>query len=118
MEPKRAGEVFSARLVHFGNQRGQGDAALIGDLLQHIPEFLLQRNAGGMACDDQGVFPHQWFRAAKKSLPLSSTMMKAGKSTTSMRQIASIPSSGYSSTSIFLMWFCASPAAAPPTEPR
>jgi hypothetical protein len=31
---------------------------------------------------------------AKKSLPLSSTTMKAGKSTTSMRQIASMPSSG------------------------
>ena len=36
--------------------------------------------------------PHD--RPAKKSLPLSSTTMKAGKSTTSMRQIASMPSSG------------------------
>ena len=40
----------------------------------------------------------------KKSLPLSSTRMKAGKSTTSIAQIASIPSSGYSRTSTFLMF--------------
>ena len=37
--------------------------------------------------------------SAKKSLPLSSTTMKAGKSSTSIRQTASMPSSGYSSTS-------------------
>ena len=36
-------------------------------------------------------------KSAKKSPPLSSTMTKAGKSFTSMRQTASMPSSGYSS---------------------
>src|SRR6187200_446944 len=55
---------------------------------------------------------------AKKSLPLSSTTTKAGKSSTSIFQIASIPSSGYSSTSTLLMQSCASRAAGPPIEPR
>ena len=54
----------------------------------------------------------------KKSLPLSSTTMKAGNFSTSMRQTASMPSSGNSWTSTFLMEFSASLAAAPPTEPR
>ena len=55
---------------------------------------------------------------AKKSLPLSSTTMKAGKSSTSIFQTASMPSSGYSSTSTFLMQSCARIAAGPPIEPR
>ena len=55
---------------------------------------------------------------AKKSLPLSSTMMNAGKSSTSIRQMASIPSSSYSWISTFLMQFFARMAAGPPTEPR
>jgi hypothetical protein len=54
----------------------------------------------------------------KKSLPLSSMTMKAGKSTTSIRQIASMPSSGYSTTSTFLMQCSARFAAAPPIDPR
>jgi hypothetical protein len=54
----------------------------------------------------------------KKSFPLSSTTMKAGKSSTSIFQIASIPSSGYSSTSIFRMLSRARIAAGPPIEPR
>src|SRR5690606_30038358 len=54
----------------------------------------------------------------KKSLPLSSRTMKAGKSSTSMRQIASMPSSGYSTTSTLLMQSWASRAAGPPIEPR
>src|SRR5262245_485053 len=62
--------------------------------------------------------PHPRFNSLKKSLPLSSMMMKAGKSTTSMRQIASMPSSGYSTTSTFLMQCSARFAAAPPIEPR
>src|SRR5258708_30494149 len=41
--------------------------------------------------------------ALKKSLPLSSMTMKAGQSTTSTRQIASMPSSGYSTTPTFLI---------------
>src|SRR6476646_3821110 len=55
---------------------------------------------------------------AKKSLPLSSTTMKAGKSSTSIRHTASMPSSGYSSTSTLLMQSWASRAAGPPIEPR
>src|SRR5579862_3662354 len=47
------------------------------------------------------------YNRPKKSLPLSSTMMKAGKSSTSIFQIASMPSSGYSSTSTCLMFSCA-----------
>src|SRR5207245_2858435 len=62
--------------------------------------------------------PHPRFNSLKKSLPLSSMMMKAGKSTTSIRQIASMPSSGYSTTSTFLMQCSARLAAAPPIEPR
>src|SRR5690242_17354102 len=62
--------------------------------------------------------PQPRFNSLKKSLPLSSMMMNAGKSTTSMRQIASIPSSGYSTTSTFLMQCSARLAAAPPIEPR
>ena len=54
----------------------------------------------------------------KKSLPLSSTRMKAGKSTTSIFQMASIPSSGYSTHSMLLMFSCARMAAGPPMEPR
>ena len=56
--------------------------------------------------------------SAKKSLPLSSTTMKAGKSSTSIFQTAYMPSSGYSSTSTCLMQSCASRAAGPPIEPR
>ena len=58
------------------------------------------------------------FSCLKKSLPLSSTKMKAGKSSTSIFQMASIPSSGYSTHSMLLMLFCAKMAAGPPIEPR
>ena len=58
------------------------------------------------------------FSCLKKSLPLSSTRMKAGKSSTSIFQMASIPSSGYSTHSMLLMLFCARMAAGPPMEPR
>lgn len=54
----------------------------------------------------------------KKSLPLSSTRMNAGKSSTSIFQIASMPSSGYSTHSIDLILFWARIAAGPPIEPR
>lgn len=56
--------------------------------------------------------------SAKKSLPLSSMTMKAGKSTTSIFQTASMPSSGNSTRSTFLMQSRASRAAGPPIEPR
>ena len=54
----------------------------------------------------------------KKSFPLSSTRMKAGKSATWIFQIASIPSSGYSTHSMDLMLFWARIAAGPPIDPR
>ena len=60
----------------------------------------------------------QIFNSLKKSLPLSSVTMKAGKFSTWMRQIASMPSSGYSSTSTLRMQFLARMAAGPPIEPR
>ena len=54
----------------------------------------------------------------KKSFPLSSTTMNAGKSRTSIFHTASMPSSGYSSTSTLVMQSLASRAAGPPIEPR
>ena len=66
----------------------------------------------------RGEVNHPRFNSLKKSLPLSSMTMKAGKSTTSMRQIASMPSSGYSTVSTFLMQCSARFAAAPPIEAR
>src|SRR5258708_34597751 len=56
--------------------------------------------------------------ALEKSFPLSSMTMKAGKSTTSMRQIASMPSSGYSRSSTFLTQSSARPAPGPPIDRR
>src|SRR6476646_8981464 len=56
--------------------------------------------------------------SAKKSLPLSSTTTKAGKSSTSIFQTASMPSSGYSRTSTLRMQSWARRAAGPPIEPR
>ena len=61
---------------------------------------------------------HPRFNSLKKSLPLWSITMKAGKFSTSMRQIASMPSSGYSTGSTFLMQCSARFAATPPIEPR
>jgi len=65
---------------------------------------------------DEGDQPR--LSSLKKSAPLSSTTIKAGKFSTSIRQTASMPSSGYSSTSTFLMQSWASRAAGPPIEPR
>ena len=80
-----------------------------------------QQQVGGEAVDGVAA-RRQRARARhslpKKSLPLSSTTMKAGKSCTSIFQTASMPSSGYSSTSTFLMFSWASTAAGPPIEPR
>ena len=57
-------------------------------------------------------------RPSKKLFPLSSTNRKAGKSTTSIFQIASIPSSGYSKYSTFLIFSFANTAAGPPILPK
>lgn len=76
---------------------------------------------GGRGVSDPEAAPpwRQLRRSSwKKSLPLSSTMMKAGKSSTSMRQIASMPSSGKAMHSTLRMQSWASRAAPPPIEPR
>lgn len=56
--------------------------------------------------------------SSKKSFPLSSTTTNAGKSTTSILRIASIPSSSKSTKSTLRMFDCASTAAGPPMLPR
>ena len=61
---------------------------------------------------------HQGLSCWKKSLPLSSTRMNAGKSSTVIFQMASIPSSGYSTHSMLLMLHCERTAATPPMVPR
>mmetsp|Transcript_8139 Transcript_8139/g.20017 ORF Transcript_8139/g.20017 Transcript_8139/m.20017 type:complete len:103 (-) Transcript_8139:1840-2148(-) len=63
----------------------------------------------------QIVYPSH---SLKKSSPLSSTTMNAGKSSTSIFQTASIPSSLLSNTSTFLMQFLANIAAGPPMLPK
>ena len=81
---------------------------------QPQPHHRNRRNSS--RCNRRQRYPK--FNSLKKSLPLSSTTMKAGKFSTSIRQIASIPSSGYSSVSTFLMQCSARFAAAPPIEAR
>ena len=54
----------------------------------------------------------------KKSFPLSSTRMKAGKSLTVISKMASMPSSGYSSTFMWVMHSFPRRAAGPPMDPR
>ncbi len=61
---------------------------------------------------------NQCLKSAKKSLPLSSTIMNAGKFSTYILRTASMPSSGKSTTSTLLMLFLARIAAGPPIEPR
>ncbi len=61
---------------------------------------------------------NQCLKSAKKSLPLSSTIMNAGKFSTYILRTASMPSSGKSTTSTLLMLFLARMAAGPPIEPR
>src|SRR5690242_13291012 len=88
------------------------DRERIGRRVALIRKLAIQR----VHLDDKALHPK--FNPLKKSFPLSSITMKAGKSTTSMRQIASMPSSGYSSTSTFLMQCSARFAAAPPIDAR
>ncbi len=54
----------------------------------------------------------------KKSFPLSSTRMNAGKFLTVIFHTASMPSSGKSTTSTDLIWSLARMAAGPPMDPR
>jgi len=58
------------------------------------------------------------YSSSKKSLPLSSTTMNAGKLTTSILRTASIPRSSKSRISTFLMLSWARIAAGPPIDPR
>lgn len=60
---------------------------------------------------------HHIVQLEKKSFPLSSTRMKAGKFTTWIFQTASIPRSSNSTTSTLVMHL-AKTAAAPPTLPK
>ena len=76
-------------------------------IMQSVPLYFLQAL--------QGV---QGFSCLKKSLPLSSTRMNAGKSSTVIFQMASMPSSGYSTHSMLLMLLCDRTAATPPMVPR
>jgi len=76
----------------------------------------LKKFVKGKVCTD--CQNYSVMQSLKKSFPLSSTTMKAGKSLTSIRHTASMPSSGYSSTSTFLILFKARIAAAPPIEPK
>ncbi len=73
------------------------------------------RNPGGPGAARQRRYTPSFL---KKSFPLSSTRMNAGKLTTSIFHTASMPSSGKSMHSTFLMFSSASNAAGPPIEPR
>ena len=68
-----------------------------------------------MVCKGKKNYPR---RFSKKSLPLSSTRINAGKFFTVIIKIASIPNSGYSMVSTFVMHSLPSLAAGPPMEPR
>ena len=57
-------------------------------------------------------------KSLKKSFPLSSTKMNAGKSLMVILRMASIPSSGNATMSFERMFFSARSAAGPPIEPR
>lgn len=58
------------------------------------------------------------YNSLKKSLPLSSTIINAGKFSTFILRTASMPKSGKSITSTDFMLFFAKIAAGPPIEPR
>ena len=61
---------------------------------------------------------YQCAHSAKKSFPLSSTMMNAGKFSTRISRMASMPSSSKATTFTLLMLSLARIAAGPPMEPR
>lgn len=58
------------------------------------------------------------YRFSKKSFPLSSVIINAGKFFTVILRTASIPNSSKSTTSTFKMFSLAKMAAGPPTEPK
>src|SRR5919197_5467637 len=123
-----AGEEIAGPLAVIGHADWNVDRGTIKADRQHLGNVAAEADLVKVAVKEHGdptlaesveaERPHPRFNSLKKSLPLSSMMMKAGKSTTSMRQIASMPSSGYSTTSTFLMQCSARFAAPPPIEPR
>src|SRR5262249_38285839 len=123
-----ARETIAGALAVVGHADGNVDAGTVEPTAQRVGNICMKGDRSLVAVDDdsdpafresvEADGPQPRFNSLKKSLPLSSMMMKAGKSTTSMRQIASMPSSGYSTTSTFLMQCSARFAAAPPIEPR
>src|ERR1700742_4087010 len=121
-------QSVTGALAVLGHADGDIDRGAVERARQRGRDVAMKRDRPLIAVDDDGdpAFresveadrPQPRFNSLKKSLPLSSMMMKAGKSTTSIRQIASMPSSGYSTTSTFLIQCSARFAAAPPIEPR
>ena len=82
--------------------------SLLGKNVIHVHKLEVERPR---------IFAH-YYVVLKKSLPLSSTRMKAGKSSTVIFQMASIPSSGYSTHSMLRMLLWDRTAATPPMVPR
>src|SRR5260221_11345774 len=119
----RAIDPIGLEIEHVPDDEGEDDFAAIEPVSAEHPAHRHRRPTAqevdnmGEVLVPGGDFAHH-SSLAKKSLPLSSTTTKAGKSTTSMRQIASMPSSGYSTTSTCLMQSCAKRAAGPPIEPK
>ena len=137
-----AAPIGRARLLQRLDVAAPGGALLLGLRAAHLERAVAPRNRGvgheqvalaqlvagrgkrragehQRRCREEAKkTAHPKFSSRKKSLPLSSMTMKAGKSSTSMRQIASMPSSGYSTTSTLRMQSCARRAAGPPIEPR
>src|SRR5208282_2206669 len=89
-------------------------------VLPHISSRPTTRCVAGRDCWRLGQTERTNYspNCLKKSLPLSSTRMNAGKFSTSIFQTASIPSSAKSMHSTFLMFSSASTAAGPPIDPR
>ncbi len=137
-----AAPIGRARLLQRLDVAAPGGALLLGLRAAHLERAVAPRDAGvgheqvalaqlvagrgkrragedQRRCRDEAKKKaHPKFSSRKKSLPLSSMTMKAGKFSTSIRQIASMPSSGYSTTSTLRMQSCARRAAGPPIEPR
>src|SRR4029077_7576361 len=88
------------------------------EFLHEVEIGCAEPTVGHVRYFDARHISHPKFRSWKKSLPLSSITLKAGKFSTSIFHTASMPSSGYSTVSTFLMQCSARFAAAPPIEAR
>jgi len=102
-----------------------GDRNLFTAHIDRKPHHRFLLLLGVLRCDPQRsdgetsghMSQHHIVQLEKKSFPLSSTRMKAGKFTTWIFQTASIPRSSNSTTSTLVMHL-AKTAAAPPTLPK